>query len=147
MNDVPRIPAEPNHPWMGSEPFRLDRDDNGKWVLTLNDGVRHISSVLPENVVDQLAERIATEPVQATGVQAQVTLVAYEFLGESAAYIRKALPYDPDETVASLLTRAHGLGEKYRQMPKDGDRVELQIIPETIPQPPKADNAWPSSGF
>lgn len=140
MDDFPRIQGRPVLPSeAGNAPIRLEQDDHGRWVIMLNDGSTVIESVLPEAVVDQIAARIQAEPVQATGLQAQVTLVAYEFLGESAAYIRKALPYNPDETVASLLTRAHGLGEKYRQMPKDGDRVELQIIPETIPQPPKTE--------
>lgn len=113
-------------------PIRLEQDNDGRWVIMLNDGNRVIESVLPESVVDQIAARIKAEPVQATGLQAQVTVVAN--LGDCAAYVRKPLAYDPLETVQSLMERAHpDMGGKYTRH-DPGDRVELQVIPETIPK-------------
>jgi hypothetical protein len=89
--------------------------------------------------VDRLAERITSRRAKAIlGVQAQVTVIEYANLGDSAAFIRKPLTYDPQETVGDLLARAHRLGEPYRYH-QAGERVELQVIQDTIPEHPLSD--------
>lgn len=137
MGDFTVGPPPPEAP-----PFSLDYDaERDQWTLTIHDHGNHLSAVLPPFIVDQLAERIATEPSQVTGgdgLQAQVTVVEYANLGDCAAYVRRPLTYDPSETVRDLLERAHHLGDPYRRH-DGGDRVELQVIPETIPERPGDD--------
>src|SRR5690606_12566764 len=68
------------------------------------------------------------------GVQAQVTVIEYQYMGDCAAYMRRAMTYDPNETVADLLKRAHpNLGRPFTRH-DPGERIELQVIPETIPE-------------
>lgn len=122
-----------------SGPAELTYDDDmAEWVLTLRDGIGGAhSSVIPQSVVDQLASQ-ARGPAKPEGIQAQVTVVEWANLGDSAAYVRRPLTYDPNETVGALLARAHRLDVKWHTGPQDGDRVELQIIPETVPTPTEA---------
>jgi hypothetical protein len=121
-----------------NEPIRLEHDDTtNQWTLTVKDGKGgERSVVLPGNIVDALAQRVITQRAVAaairSGVQAQVTAVVNANMGDHGEFIRKPLTYDPQETVISLLARAHDLASPYHHM-NEGDRVELQVIPETVP--------------
>lgn len=122
-----------------NDPIRLDHDEMTQaWTLTVSDGSGGEQSVvLPGNIVDRLAQRVTTQRAVAaairSGVQAQVTLVENANMGDHGEFIRKPLTYDPQESVLSLLTRAHGLASPYRHL-TDGSRVEVQVIPETVPE-------------
>ena len=127
----PAMPSE-----MGNAPFRLEQDDRGQWVLMLNDGHGNVmEAVLPDETVDALARRILDEPARRTvpGLEVQVTAVVNSYMGDHAEFIRKPLTYSPTETVEALLDRAHGLTQPYART-LEGDRVELQVIPETVPE-------------
>lgn len=127
-------------------PIALDHDETtNQWTIHLDDGAWGTrSAALPGNIVDRLAQRVATQraitAATRSGVQAQVTVVEYANLGDSATFIRKPLEFDPDETVGHLLGRAHGLGTPYRQH-HDGDRLELQVIRDSI-EPPASSDPW-----
>lgn len=140
MNLKPR-PAMPSE--VGNAPIRLEQDDQGRWVIMLNDGTSVLEAILPDETVDALAKRITSQPQEPNGVQAQVTVVEYANLGDSAAFIRKPLTFDPDETVGHLLDRAHNLGQPYRYH-QAGERVELQVIQETIPEVKSAVGVTPN---
>ena len=116
----------------GNAPIRLEKDNHNRWVIMLNDGTTVLEAILPDDVVDQIAARIVAEPQKPTGLDAQVTFVEYANLGDSAAYIRRPTTYDPSETVGALLERS--LEHVYRHH-DPGNRIELQIIPESIPKP------------
>lgn len=121
------------------EPIRLEHDEaTNQWAITVSDGKGgEQSAVLPANIVDRLAQRVITQRAMAaairSGVQAQVTVVENANMGDHGEFIRKPLTYDPQESVISLLTRAHGLARPYHHL-TEGTRVEVQVIPETVPE-------------
>lgn len=91
--------------------------------------------------LESLADWVMPQPPKPSEVEAQVTVVEYANLGDSAAFIRKPLKFDPDETVGHLLDRAHGLGQPYRYH-QAGERVELQVIQETVPETKASTDPW-----
>lgn len=129
-------------------PVALEYDEaTNRWTILVDNGVERIGAVLPGNIVDALANRVTTQRAVAaairSGVQAQVTVVENANMGDHGEFIRKPLTYDPQESVLSLLTRAHGLASPYHHL-TEGTRVEVQVIPDTIPKPDplKSSDPW-----
>lgn len=128
-------------------PIELVHDaKRDEWTMILNDGMgERVSAILPREVVRQLAEAL-TEPQRLqedNGLQFQVTVVEYEMMGaEGAAFIRRPVRHDPTESIQALAMRAFHLGEPYRQH-HPGTRLEVQVIPESIPKVETATGVWP----
>jgi hypothetical protein len=119
-------------------PVALEHDEaTNQWSILVDNGVERIGAVLPGSIVDALAQRVTTQRAVAaairSGVQAQVTVVENANMGDHGEFIRKPLTYDPQESVLSLLVRAHGLASPYHHL-TEGTRVEVQVIPETVPK-------------
>ena len=61
----PAMPSE-----IGNAPIRLEQDNQGRWVIMLNDGTTVLEAILPDDVVDEIAARIVSpQPVTQTQVQ------------------------------------------------------------------------------
>lgn len=145
--EMPRLPGivaqeALRQPRADLPPIELVHDTHrDEWTIIVNDGAGgQRSAVLPREVVRQLAEAVTpSQPPAPSGIQAQVTFVEYANLGDSAAYIRHPASYDPQETIQALLDRS--LEHIYRHH-DPGNRIELQIIPETIPKPQPDPDPW-----
>lgn len=129
-------------PDMPSITLEHDPERNQFVMVVEHIGGTRQEAVLPQSVVDALAARWAVlasppepEPTaQPTGLQFQVTAVVYEMMGaEGAAFIRKPVRHDPTESIQSLATRAFSLDTPYHRH-HAGDRLEVQVIPESIPE-------------
>lgn len=121
--------------------------DEGTWTIHLNDGAGGtLSSVLPQSIVDELTRQVAAlQRIDWKGLQVAITLHHEQNMGDHAETLTKVLPYDPDETVADLASRAFGLGERtqWARQPNPHDRLTLQYVEGTEPPPMTVEAASP----